>query len=145
MSVSLIDGHIDRNEQKMKDDEIIEALKCCVTYKQICPETCPMVGVRQCTVNLRKKSLDLINRQKEQIEALIAGQETLQKALNEKIAEIERLKYNLEAVLNERADHTEAVKEFAKKVKAEARYFAANVTDVCEIIDNIVEEMVGEK
>ena len=54
----------------MTDNEIIKALKCCVTYKQICPENCPMVGVRQCAVNLRKKALDLINRQKEQIEGM---------------------------------------------------------------------------
>lgn len=37
-------------------------------------------------------ALDLINRQKEQIESLIAGQETLQKYIAEKDAEIEKLR-----------------------------------------------------
>lgn len=38
---------------------------------------------------------EIIDRQQEQLEATIAGQETLQKALAEKNAEIERRKNNL--------------------------------------------------
>lgn len=41
------------------------------------------------------KEIDILKAEKE---ALIAGQETLQKALAEKNAEVERLKYNLKAV-----------------------------------------------
>lgn len=44
------------------------------------------------SISLIEKTLDLINRLQADKEALIAGQETLQKALAEKNAEIERLK-----------------------------------------------------
>ena len=79
------------------------------------------------TMNVSKKYLtkiDLINRQK---------------------AEIERLKYNLKAVLDERADHSEAIKEFAERLKKES-YERIDLTAYVEVsdIDNLVNEMVGE-
>ena len=36
--------------------------------------------------------------------------------INRQKAEIKKLRYNLEAVLDERADHSEAIKEFAESV-----------------------------
>lgn len=39
------------------------------------------------------------------------------KQIAEKDAEIERLRYNLEAVLEERADHSDAIAEFAERLK----------------------------
>ena len=94
-------------------------------------------------------ALDLINRQQEMIDAFIAGQETLQKALAEKIAEIERLQKEN----NQFADigkmyseiKSEAVKEFAERLKERKKY---NTMDsiICtnEMIDNLVAEMVGK-
>ncbi len=61
------------------DKETIKALECCVLYKQICPETCPMVNVRQCKVDLRKSTLDLINRQKAENERLLQKLQQAQK------------------------------------------------------------------
>lgn len=63
-------------------------------------------------------------------------------------AEVERLNNNISAMAitlstSARATRHEAYKELAEKVKSEARYFAANVPDVCEIIDNLLNELVG--
>ena len=74
----------------MTDAEIIKALECC-QQNTVCVE-CPMWKKGQnCIEKMCGYALDLINRLQSQKEALIAGQETLQKALAEKIAEIERL------------------------------------------------------
>ena len=62
-------------------------------------------------------------------------------------AEIERLKYNLEAVLNERADHSEAIKEFAELVKANKDVLFNNMFSGFHfnvIINSLVKEMVGD-
>jgi hypothetical protein len=40
----------------------------------------------------------------------------LESTINRQMAEIERLKYNLKAVLEERAGHSEAIKEFAERL-----------------------------
>lgn len=89
----------------MTDNEIIQALECCVEDDSLCADSmacriCPMNNNYNCTFELRIHTLDLINRQK---------------------AEIERLRYNLKAVLDERADHTDAINEciarFEKKIK----------------------------
>ena len=48
---------------------------------------------------------------------LIHRQQALIEALK---AEIERLKYNLKAVLDERADHSEAIKEFWSRIQGVA-------------------------
>lgn len=115
MSVSLIDGHIDREKQTMTDNEIIKALECCSDTVNYQCNKCPLYVDCEKAV-IAECALDLINRQKEQIESLIAGQETLQKALNEKIAEVEALNGNLYTVSSackQRRD--EAVKEFAER------------------------------
>ena len=83
----------------MTDNEIIKAWECC-TDEMGCTKGCPCFNPKakgsHCTVakkfELENLTLDLIKRQKEQIESLIAGQETLRKALTEKDAEIEKLR-----------------------------------------------------
>lgn len=72
----------------MTDKEIIKGLECCVN--EDCDD-CPNRSGLFCVVKIESYALDLINRQQEQLEAAVAGQETLQKALAEKDREIERL------------------------------------------------------
>ena len=159
MSVSLIDGHIDRNEQKMTDNEIIKALKgCgCTTDCKWCPYyDSKKEHEEKCYIRRNKDFNTLMRCKDEQIEALIAGQETLQKALNEKIAEIERLgkehcEWKSAAITNAQAMFTiktKAVKEFAERLKEKIDcdihtslgfYFVAS-----NVIDNLVKEMVGD-
>lgn len=106
-------------DRRMTDNEIIKALECCNNKESDC-RLCILWTTNQCTKVLGEATIALINRQK---------------------AEIERLKYNLEAVLNERADHSEAIKEFAERVKEEE--FASGVfgASYCrEKIDNLVKK-----
>ena len=131
----------------MTDAEIIKDLlfvaHCChVEYNEI------RVDV------LLLNALDLINRQQEMIDAFIAGQETLQKALAEKIAEIERLNSDLR-VWNDIAHReteyveiakAEAIKEFAERVKMAFYYEFDEIIPsiMADNIDNLVKEMVGD-
>jgi vacuolar-type H+-ATPase subunit I/STV1 len=95
---------------------------------------------------------DEINR------AVVMREKTLQ-IVEKQQAEIERLKEkydrtmtSLKAVLDERADHTEAIKEFAEKVKAKCDYmndyygldYGWAIDRIYEEVDDIVKEMVGE-
>lgn len=118
-------------------------------------------------------SADIINRQKEEketmqayIKALIAGQETLQKYIAEKNAEIERLKDALTdneygccvGVKNGLIyTHTiddydwligdisaEAIKDFAERLKTKASDFEFGRAVWVVYIDNLVKEMVGD-
>lgn len=84
--------------KELTDNEIIKALECCSTGIFVCDtEACPLKDsvpdtIAACRFELVILALDLINRLQADKEALIAGQETLQKALAEKDKEIERLK-----------------------------------------------------
>jgi hypothetical protein len=149
---------------KMSDNDIIKALNECLT------EPC---GIQSFIYAVRN-ALDLITRQKEQIEGLIAGQETLQKYIAEKDKEIEKYKETIGeldikdgevvALLNgketayTKKDIAETLKRMAvKTAKAEAvKEFAERLEDcfkgdnVCDFlfvrnaINNLVKEMVGE-
>lgn len=71
----------------MTDKAIIKALECCLDEALEKCNECPYsVDTFMCKrMELLEDSLDLINRQQEQLEAAIAGQETLQKALDKEI------------------------------------------------------------
>ena len=77
-NVSLVDGHIDNG---MSDEDIIKALECCkysVNNKDC--ENCPYVECETmtgCVGELLEDALDLINRQKAEIERLEFSNEHL--------------------------------------------------------------------
>lgn len=108
---------------RMTDKEIIETLEYCVNHNSC--RGCP--HYHKCDeVSITSLALDLINRQQ---------------------AEIEKWRYNLEAVLSERADHSEAIKEFADKVKENKGTlfnYIYSARGFNEQIDILVKEMVGE-
>lgn len=87
------------SNNEMTDKQIIKALEHCSSDEVGLCHICPLDGECNGDITiLLKYALDLINRQKAEIErltemhnAIIAGQETLQKALAERNAEIERL------------------------------------------------------
>lgn len=72
----------------MTDKEIIKALECCGSPYNRCLE-CPLCEMERvkCFTELTANALDLINRQKAEIKALIAGQETLQRYISTAKAE----------------------------------------------------------
>ena len=117
----------------MTDKEIIQALEICKSDTLGCVD-CAYYEQRQCEEclpSLMEDLLDLINRQQ---------------------AEIERLTINMNAFglgmkrEKEKADtiKAEAIKEFAERLKWELAHIVTNVTDMREVVDNLVKEMVGE-
>ena len=80
----------------MTDNEIIKALECCknsLSEKDACGD-CPLYEEEEvtCITILSKNALDLINRQKAEIDILIRKKESLRDEIAEQQAEIERLK-----------------------------------------------------
>ena len=111
----------------MTDNDIIKALECCLTLSvQVCPE-CTYYRKEHCSSTLIQDTIDLINRQK---------------------ADIERLKYNLKAVLDERADYSEPVQEFIKRFEKKIKDVKFTIGQTWEIqsaLKEVEKEMVGER
>lgn len=82
----------------MTDKEIMEALRVCSMYAVPKCEICPYYKQEDCVEKSANDAIDLIQRQQEEISALIAGQETLQKHFAEKLDGIVEQ-------LEERIDH----------------------------------------
>ena len=123
----------------MTDNDIIKALECCGIRDTNCIE-CPYYEKTYC---VDADALDLINRKDDMINGLIAGQETLQKALAEKNAEVERLTLeNLQMVASIKRLKSEAITEFAerlKELKANKQVLRLPLLDLD--IDNLVAEL----
>ena len=140
-SVSLIDGHIDNDTSGMTDNEIIKALEVC--HKCVygsCPE-CPLHGVGGCDSELMKYALNLIKRQKAEIERL----EKIEIVFDEIEDTINPLPFETDYDKAVKQAKAEAIKEFAERLKEKERptFPLAMVVDISEI-DNLVKEMVGD-
>ena len=86
----------------MTDNEIIKALECCIGWQPCKEKQCPMV--KECNKDIDsvyKYALDLINRQKAEIERLTAVVDKTDAAYFRKVDEVQRAK-------------AEAIKEFAE-------------------------------
>ena len=130
----------------MTDNEIRKALECCdYPTDDLCCECC-FKGTGDCTGNLTKATIDLINRQKAEIERLEKALADSNKYLEEGIA---LAKQTPDMVISA---VTEVVKEFAERLKAHTRKmsssdFSGEFWDKAVLvsdIDNLVKEMVGE-
>ena len=112
----------------MTDNEIIKALEIHINEYD-------KTGISVDNNRLDKLALDLINRQKAEIEALKIKNQSLRSAANSY-----KLHYNEAG--------TEAIKEFAKRLKNSIYINTDLLTYQCEevgsVIDDIVKEMVGE-
>jgi uncharacterized protein YydD (DUF2326 family) len=97
----------------MTDNEIKQALPFLAKY---CKDEYNDIRVDEVLLG----ASDLINRLQADKEALIAGQKTLQKALAEKIAEVERLK-TLAELGNMRANDYRVMRDRALKAEAEVK------------------------
>ena len=107
----------------MTDNEIIKALECCAKDEWNCDCNCPFF--EKCSKTLMaKSSLNLINRQK---------------------AEIERLNKNIDGLNIFTKNHItvirlQAIKEFAEKLK-NCFAISGDYLDIINIIDSLVKEM----
>ena len=111
---------------ELKDEEIIKALECCVDYETPCKE-CPLRKKRNCIDDVKKNVLDLINRQK---------------------AEIERLEtMHSEMCIGMKTLKKKAIKEFAERLKEVFTTIDGTFEcwEVEEHIDNLVKEMESKK
>jgi hypothetical protein len=133
----------------MTDNEIIKAMECCSCNSVDDCDDCPRFDVDDkttvdCMCCLMREALDLINRQKAEIERL-------QKDINV-VNNVIKNTFLLKADKNNdpfAEIKAEAIKEFAERLKEkkfelndqnEDIFYAVEVSD----IDNLVKEMVGD-
>ena len=121
----------------MTEDEIIKALECCLAKENcevISCEKCPLEKQYECTDIMFHQTIDLINRQK----AEIKGWKEQNIRLNKECDHYFRFASTAKS---------EAIKEFAERLKEKATgtFFEECKYVNTEDIDNLVEEMVGDK
>ena len=137
----------------MTDNEIIKALNVCKNNSLDPPcAKCPFVGERYCLEVLHKSTLDLINRQRAEIERL--------QGLAEEMVDNNEawVRDNCELRNNLKTAKAEAIKEFAERLKEANFYeFIETYYDNAELnfefrndlfkdfVDNLVKEMTEEK
>ena len=136
-------------DKKLTDEEVVKALECC---KDCC--------CKQCDEELNfQEAIDLINRQKEEIEALyrinaesekeiyeirkeLLGKENLEESFKRSVRDFDK---RLEKTV--KLERVYAYKEFAGIIKDkwfDNRYDSPDV-DFDDFISNLLKEMVGEK
>ena len=124
-------------DKKYTNEEIEKALSLCGrTTEAIYCDQCPLCGEYECIREIKVLALDLINRQKSEIERL------------QKEANLVSIQFQ---DLQERTDEikAEAWKEFVEKIENEInrRTTLSREQDknVIHIIHNLLKEMVGEE
>ena len=139
-SVSLINGHIDDDTPRMTDNEIIKALECC-SYYDVCLN-CPCFSFCGCTPELLESALDLINRQKAEIERLnrILNTDVVVFRGGRGNGKSETIKKIIEARVD--AIRAKAYKECIEKAKEILHNYCIELVD--DDLDNLVKEMVGD-
>ena len=137
----------------MTDNEIIKALECCKDLKcSECPKKTNLFKT-DCDVKLCQEAIDLINRQKAEIERLQKENEFHRKTITENAQRA------LEVLVDEiDKAKIEAIKEFAERLKAtftkaingipiNSKGFSLRgeiLHDAHMIIDHVKKEMVGD-
>ena len=137
---------------KMIEKDTIKGLECCTDkWYENCNECPYSIDTVSCErMKLLEDSLDLINHKQELLDAAIAGQETLQKALAKKEREIDDLKIenqSLRTAANRYKFHynevrAEAIGEFSSGVKEIlGSLFFAYYPDGGEAIDHLANKI----
>lgn len=146
----------------MTDNDFSKAFNQCLSNESCIG--CPLDHndyASDCVTEIFKYCSEAIKRKHEQIESLIAGQETLQKALAEKTEEVEKITEVYSNLIIEKDELfeeserlikqaiSEAVKEFAERLKDEVTYYEDDCGNFvpfvnCRNIDKAYEEMVGD-
>lgn len=122
----------------MTDNEIIKALECCnkPLGENSCTE-CAFYHSGRCSHNMLKAALDLINRQKAEIEKLKQENDFFRKTITENAQRA--LEVTVEAIETAKS---EAIKECVERLKK--RFYLSAARCVMEVyhIDDIVKEMM---
>lgn len=144
----------------MTENEILNALQLCAQVNSKCTE-CPYFphrcADRDCIEENVKDLLELINRQKAEIERLQSEFSTMRDTVNLYKNENEKWKAKVEALTQEKLAlgriyvqklttvKYEAYKEFAEKLKEKRWAVKWRAKYVQVVIDNLLKEMVGEE
>ena len=126
----------------MTDKEIVKALECCSQDNIDCEE-CPANGI--CDNDdfcFTGAILDLINRQKAEKQAMLDHIKVLQYE-NEKLKADADMADGYADALIERT-RTEAIKEFAERLKNQTAYYWLDEINIGDI-DNLVKEMTEQR
>ena len=110
----------------MTDEEIIKALECCseISGKGTCQECFLHGSDGSCTTRLALFTLDLIKELKKKNESL----DTLVRSYGDYVTKA----------------RTEAIEEFAERLKPMYKILCVDEGDWCYELDNLVKEMVVE-
>ena len=128
----------------MTDNEIIKFMQCVVGNDANCSE-CEYQKVLpfpSCRMMCAKNALDLINRQKAEIERLEKEIKDKERAYNDEFCSRKEWQTKCRELLKEKQiTKSEAIKEFAEKLKK--RFYLSAVLCVVYVyyIDNLVKEM----
>ena len=124
----------------MTDNEIIKSMQCVIGNEMLCSECTyeKVLPFPSCRMMCAKNALDLINRQKAEIERLNIESETLATQLKGVYEQIHKLNMA----------KSEAIKEFAERLKrtsigleiGDDKKFKMTVVSIVAI-DNLVKEM----
>ena len=155
-------------DKKLTDEEIISSLEVIAAIRN-CDEckirNCKW-GTCNCSQITANAALDLINRQKEEIEALyqinaksekeiyeirkeLLGKENLEESFKRSVRDFDK---RLEKTV--KLERVYAIKEFAEKLEeklcdcrtvSDGEYCGFDCGDTHECINNLLKEMVGEK
>ena len=160
----------------MTDNEIIKALECCNhnhVWQKECFDCEYATFEGQCGNELIKDALDLINRQKAEIDALrktildadyssitaLKAKESWHMEnsiyiyqLNERIDRLQADNSSMQSTLAKMSmgveqAKSEAIKEFAERLKAEQSFYDGQETRIYlteKDLDNLLKEMVGD-
>ena len=143
----------------MTDNEIIKALEICAAGSCTgCPAN---LNSANCLEKLTQNALDLINRQKADVETLENNLKFVRGTLTRALDENEQLKKRLDSHCNncrmrdrKERDRAEAIKEFTERLKEKSMCMVEYDEDgwgcptrvvKTSDIDNLVKEMVGEQ
>lgn len=130
----------------MIEKETIKGLECCTdeSYENCneCPYSIDTVSCER--MKLLEDTFELINHKQELLDAAIAGQETLQKALAEKEREIDDLKVENQSLrtaancykFHYRKARDEAIGEFATGIKKILGRYYSGVSDAIDYLEN---------
>ena len=145
------------SQHKYTDEQIVKALECCQSHTITDCRDCPnRASGDNCVNELMSNALDLINRQKVEIEEFEIERKKLQDRIVSLFNENEGLQTELQIykqdrmTLYERIElvektRTKTVKEFAERV-INLIYSADDINPITEWqIDNIVTEMTEGK
>ena len=126
----------------MTDNDIIKALECCNGDLDCCKECPAKKNNVECGDVLKNNALKLINRQKAEIYRHKAEIGRLSE-YNENLR-CENYGLHDDLLFGIKKAKSEAIREFAEKLKERNEDFCVDKSDMAFVVDSIVKEMVGE-